>query len=613
LGASFRSEVTQPSKSEKRLRPIGPGREGRCRVKRRPSSSKRRQGDFSPPTGAELGGVPCECESIRLLTKFLPAVLWSTDTGLRITSSRGAGLEPAGLQPCQAVGRTLYEYFDTADSAFPPIAAHLRALGGESVDFAFTWQGRAFQTHVEPFLGPSHELRGAVGVAVDITERTCAEEKLLHVARHDALTGLPNRPFLLERLQHALAGLQRGRQPFALLLLRLDRFRAINDSLGHATGDWILSAIARRLESAVRPPDVVARFGGDGFAVLMDPVESGQDAAIQGRRIQEALAEPFVFGGRELVTTASMGIALASKAHLRPEDILRDADTALRRARALGRARFEVFDDAMHEREVALLETEMELRRALERREFRLHYQPIVALGDGHIAGFEGLVRWRHPERGLLLPADFLSVAEETGLILPIDRWVLEEGCRQTQAWSTERSGKRPLEVSINLSGKDLLQRDLVGQVEAALRTTGMEPRLLRLEITEGVLLEDAASAGAILSRIRDLAVEVSIDDFGTGYSSLAYLQQFPVDSLKIDRSFISGMAKSPEGDALIHTLMQLGKALHLETLAEGIEEPSQLDQLQAERCDVGQGFLFARPLAAEDVTVFFGVAVGAG
>jgi diguanylate cyclase (GGDEF)-like protein len=569
-------------------------------VKRRPSSSKRRQGDFSPPMGAELGGVTCECESMRLLTKFVPAVLWSTDTGLRITSSRGAGLEPAGLRPCQAVGRTLYEYFDTADAAFPPIAAHLRALGGESVDFAFNWQGRAFQTHVEPFRGKSQELRGAVGVAVDITERTCAEEKLLHVARHDALTGLPNRPFLLERLQHALAGLQRGRQPFALLLLRLDRFRAINDSLGHATGDWILSAIARRLEAAVRPPDVVARFGGDGFAVLMDPVENGQDAAIQGRRIQEALAEPFVFGGRELVTTASMGIALASKAHLRPEDILRDADTALRRARALGRARFEVFDDAMHEREVALLETEMELRRALERREFRLHYQPIVALGDGHIAGFEGLVRWRHPERGLLLPADFLSVAEETGLILPIDRWVLEEGCRQTQAWSTERTGERPLEVSINLSGKDLLQRDLVGQVQSALRTTGMEPRLLRLEITEGVLLEDAASAGAILSRIRDLAVEVSIDDFGTGYSSLSHLHDLPVNHLKIDRCFVSEMDRRPQKREIVRTIVTLAHRLGMDVVAEGVETQDQLGRLQTMGCDYAQGYLFSGPVDAE-------------
>jgi diguanylate cyclase (GGDEF)-like protein len=566
-------------------------------VKRRPSSSKRRQGNFSPPTGAELDRVMCE--GIRLLTELLPAVLWSTDTELRITSSRGAGLEPLGPH-CQAVGTTLYEYFDTADSAFPPIAAHLRALGGEGVDFAFTWQGRAFQTHVEPFLGPSRELRGALGVAVDVTERRSAEEKLHHVARHDALTGLPNRRFLLERLQHALADAQNGRQTFALLLLRLDRFRAINDSLGHATGDWILSAIARRLESAVRPPDLVARFGGDGFAVLLDQVENGQAAAIRGQRIQEALAEPFLFSGRELVTTASMGIALASRAHLRPEDILRDADTALRRARALGRARFEVFDAAMHEREVALLETEMELRRALERGEFRLHYQPIVALVDGHIAGFEGLVRWRHPERGLLLPADFLPVAEETGLILAIDRWVLQEGCRQTRAWSTERPGARPLEVSVNLSGKDLLQRDLVEQVQEALRTTGMEARHLRLEITEGVLLEDAISAGATLSRIRDLAVEVSIDDFGTGYSSLSHLHNLPVNHLKIDRCFVSEMDRQPQKREIVRTIVTLAHRLGMDVVAEGVETQDQLWRLQTMGCDYAQGYLFSGPVDAE-------------
>src|SRR5258708_17605376 len=247
-----------------------------------------------------------------------------------------------------------------------------------------------------------------------------------------------------------------------------------------------MSAIARRLESAVRPPDLVARFGGEGLAVLIDQVENGQEAAMRGERIQEALAEPFLFSGRELVTTASMGIALASRAHLRPEDILRDADTALRRARALGRARFEVFDAAMHEREVTLLETEMELRRALERGEFRLHYQPIAPLGDGHTAGFQALVRWRHPERGLLLPADFLPVAEEPGLILAIDRWVLQEGCRQTRAWSTERLGAPPLEGSVNLSGKDLLQRALVERVQEAPRTTRMEAPPFPPAITHG-------------------------------------------------------------------------------------------------------------------------------
>jgi diguanylate cyclase (GGDEF)-like protein/PAS domain S-box-containing protein len=568
-------------------------------VKRRPSSSKRQQRDFSTPTGAELDRVACEGVGIRLLTEFLPAVLWSTDTNLRITSSSGAGLEPLGLFADHAVGRTLYEYFDTQDSAFPPIAAHLRALAGVGVDFAFTWQGREFQTHVEPFLGPSRELRGAIGVAFDITERKYAEEKLHHAVRHDALTGLPNRAFLLERLQHALARAQSGGQPFALLLLRLDRFRAINDSLGHAAGDWILSAIARRLESAVQPPDLVARFGGDGFAVLLDQAENGQGVAIRAQRIQEVLAEPFLFAGRQLVPTASMGIALASRTHLRPEDILRDADTALRRARALGRARFEVFDDAMHEREVSLLETEMELRRALERGELRLYYQPIVALSDGHIAGFEGLVRWRHPERGLLSPADFLPVAEETGLILAIDRWVLQEGCRQTQVWSAERPGERPLEVSVNLSGKDLLQRDLPDQVQEALRATGMEARHLHLEITEGMLLEDAVSVGAALSRIRDLAVEVSIDDFGTGYSSLSHLHNLPVNHLKIDRCFVNEMDRRPQKREIVRTIVGLGHRLGMDVVAEGVETQDQLWRLRTMRCDYAQGYLFSGPVDA--------------
>jgi EAL domain-containing protein (putative c-di-GMP-specific phosphodiesterase class I) len=345
---------------------------------------------------------------------------------------------------------------------------------------------------------------------------------------------------------------------------------------------------------------LVARFGGDGFAVLLDQVENGQAAAIRGQRIQEALAEPFLFSGRELVTTASMGIALASRAHLRPEDILRDADTAFRRAKALGRDRFEVFDDAMQEREVALLETEMELRHALERGEFRLHYQPIVALRGGHIAGFEGLVRWRHPERGLLPPADFLPVAEETGLILAIDRWVLQEGCRQTRAWSAERLGERSLELSVNLSGKDLLQRDLANQVQEALRATGMEARHLRLEITEGALLEDAVSAGASLSRIRDLAVEVSIDDFGTGYSSLSHLHNLPVNHLKIDRCFVSEMDRCPQKREIVRTIVTLAHRLGMDVVAEGVETQDQLCRLRTMRCDYAQGYLFSGPVDAE-------------
>ena len=321
---------------------------------------------------------------------------------------------------------------------------------------------------------------------------------------------------------------------------------------------------------------------------------------MRGHQIQQALAEPFLLDGRELVTTASIGIALASRSHVRPEDILRDADTAFRRARALGRDRCEVFDDAMHERELALFETEMALRRGLEREEFRLHYQPILALEDGHIAGFEGLVRWQHPARGLLPPIDFLPVAEETGLILAIDRWVLQEGCRQTRAWNAERLGEPSLELSVNLSGKDLLQRDLADQVQETLRTTGMEARQLRLEVTEGVLLEDVASAGATLARIRDLAVEVSIDDFGTGYSSLSHLHNLPVNHLKIDRCFVSGMDGRPQKWEIVRTIVTLAHRLGMDVVAEGVETQDQLWRLRTMGCDYAQGFLFSGPVEAE-------------
>jgi diguanylate cyclase (GGDEF)-like protein len=435
----------------------------------------------------------------------------------------------------------------------------------------------------------------------EVAERKQIEEQLRHNAFHDGLTDLANRALFMDHLQLALARAKRHENyQFAVLFLDLDRFKVINDSLGHVVGDKLLVGIARRLETAMRPGDTVSRLGGDEFTILLDDLGDAGEAGAVAERLLKELAMPYNLGGHEVFTSVSIGVALSATGYQSPEEILRDADTAMYRAKQLGKARYEVFDQTMHTRAVDRLEMERDLRRAVERRELFLQYQPIVSLDTGTVRGFEALVRWQHPERGLIPPAKFIPVAEETGMIIPIGLWVLGEACRQIRRWQGLCPADEPLTMNVNLSGKQFMQPDLLEQIEAVLRETGLDPRSLKLEITESVVMENIETATRTLERLRALGVELSIDDFGTGYSSLSYLQRFPVSTLKIDRSFVSRMTESDGTAEIVRTIMRLAQNLGMDVVAEGVETECQRAQLSALECEFGQGYYFSRPMDGE-------------
>lgn len=472
----------------------------------------------------------------------------------------------------------------------------LRTREGE-----YRWvQARALAVR-DPVSGQATRIAGSL---TDITERKRVEEQLTHSALHDALTGLPNRALFLDRLASAI--LHRRRRDayrFAVLFLDLDRFKVINDSLGHLAGDQLLRAIARRLESCVRFGDTVARMGGDEFAVLVDDLEDTSEVDRVAQRIHRELEAPFEVQGREFFTTASLGIALSSPEYERPEEMLRDADTAMYRAKAHGNTDPVVFQKTMHEDAVELLHLETDLRRAVDRGEFRLFYQPIVSLRSGLLAGFEALIRWQHPERGLLAPRHFLQAALDTGLMAPIGWWVLGQACRQMKTWRSEHPAVAEASVSVNLDGKQLSSYELVERVDEALAASCLEPEGLKLEITEGMIIENLEVTAKILGQLRDRRIRLHIDDFGTGYSSLSQLHRFPIDALKIDQSFVRGMTVDDENLEIVRTILSLARNLGLEVMAEGVETKEQLAQLKALDCQLAQGFLFAEPLAPEDVT----------
>ncbi|HEX8352756.1 MAG TPA: EAL domain-containing protein [Pyrinomonadaceae bacterium] len=434
----------------------------------------------------------------------------------------------------------------------------------------------------------------------DITDRKRAEEQLLHDAFHDALTGLPNRALFMDHVKMAIQRSRRsGDRLFAALFLDLDRFKIINDSLGHMVGDQLLVGIAHRLEACLRPGDTVARLGGDEFTILLEDLSAMEDALDVARRVQEAVTQPFNIGGHEVFTTASIGIALSNPGYDRAEDLLRDADTAMYRAKLEGKKRHVVFDKAMHDRAMELLQIETDLRRAITRKEFFLNYQPIVDLETGKVSSFEALVRWRHPERGLVMPGEFVPVAEETGLIVPLGLWVLNEACRQVRLWQKQGLAGEGVTVSVNLSSRQFSQADLIEQVSSALRDSGLRASNLKLEITESMVMENIDTAIGMLAQLRALGVGLSIDDFGTGYSSLSYLHRFPIDTLKIDRSFVTQMTDNAENAEIVRTIVTLARSLDMDVIAEGVETREQLRQLGALGCDYGQGYLFSRPVGA--------------
>ncbi len=459
-----------------------------------------------------------------------------------------------------------------------------------------------------------------LAILKDITELKQAQEKLVHDAFHDSLTNLPNRALFLDRLERTVARAKRHKDyKFAVLFIDVDRFKIVNDSLGHHAGDELIIQLSKRILHALRLEDVIsrpatpqglvnewttkddtlARLGGDEFTVLLDDLRSPTDSIRVASRIQQSFAEPFLIAGQEVFTTASVGIAASSQSYGCAADVLRDADIAMYRAKTQGKARCEVFDQATHDQAVGRLKLETDLRRALEREEFRVYYQPIVSLTSGNITGFEALARWDRPGVGIVAPGEFIGVAEEMGLIVFIGNWVLRKACEQAHRWHLANPG-RPLTMSVNVSGREFKQPDIVEQVQKVLRETQVDPTAIKLELTESVTMDNAERTIRVVKGLKNLGVRLSIDDFGTGYSSLSYLRRFPMDTLKIDRSFVQNLPSNPENLEIVRTIMSLARSLGMDVIAEGAETADEIEQLKALECDFGQGYFFSKPVDSE-------------
>jgi diguanylate cyclase (GGDEF)-like protein/PAS domain S-box-containing protein len=504
----------------------------------------------------------------------------------------------------EGIGTSPAEWFDRVHhDDLPRVQAKVEAaVEGREPHFEDEYRIRHQDGSFRWVLGRGFAVRGADGVAyrmagaqTDVTDRRA----------YDPLTGLPNRALFVERLEGALSRARRRRgYLFAVLFLDLDRFKLINDSLGHLAGDRLLTVLSRRLLGCIRPGDVIGRFGGDEFAILLDNIADAEDGTHIAERILASVGEPIDLDGHEAALSGSIGIAYSATGYEKAEDLLRDADTAMYRAKSLGRARFEVFDEAMRARVMALLNMENDLRRALDRGELRVYYQPIVSLADGQVVGFEALARWLHPQRGVVLPADFIPVAEDAGLIASIGEWVLREACGQLRLWHDRFRERRHLSMSVNCSARQFARSDFPGRFEKVLADTGLDPSALKLEITESVLMEGSEAVTTLFARLKEMGVELHLDDFGTGYSSLSYLHRFPLDALKIDRSFVAKLdapeSSVDDGPAFVRSIVALARSRRMGVIAEGVETVEQLAQLRALQCEIGQGFYFSQAVEGE-------------
>ncbi|MGP1387407.1 MAG: EAL domain-containing protein [Thainema sp.] len=455
---------------------------------------------------------------------------------------------------------------------------------------------------IAPLQNSQDELHQLAVQVIDITERKRAEEQLTHDAIHDGLTGLANRAFFMNQLQMALKMSERhSGYEFAILFVDVDRFKRINDSLGHVVGDQLLVAIANVLTRCTKPTDTVARLGGDEFAILLEDIHDIHDAIRVAQRIQDDLVPPFRLAGHDVVTTASIGIVLSAADYQHGTELLRDADIAMYRAKDNGRNCYEVFDKVMHARAVQMLRLEANLQRAIDQQEFVTHYQPIVSLTTGQLTGFEALIRWQSPE-GVIPPNQFIPMAEDNGMIVPIGEWILQSACQQLRVWQQEFPHVANLQISVNLASRQLAEESLITQIDQILQSTGLTGACLKLELTERMLMENSTVVVSRLEKLKQRDIQLSIDDFGTGFSSLSYLHQFPIDTLKIDRSFVQQMDVTTSQSGIVQAIVNLAHALGMDAIAEGIESQQQVQTLQTLGCEYGQGYLFSRPLPAEQV-----------
>ncbi len=533
---------------------------------------------------------------VKILIRHFPYIaVFVFDLNLRYVLV--SGIDPKRFLPgasCAWEGKTIWDVLPKQE--LPKVEYDYRAtLAGEQTTTEIINDDKTFRVKIIPI---QDEVGATIAGMVTVEEVDPHPPTFPQSFLHDELTGLPNRAILIHRLANALS--RKKYEPdyqIAVLFLDLDRFKVINDTLGHAGGDRLLIITAQRLKNCLRNGDTLVRLGADEFVILLEDFHTIDDVVRISQRIQAVLRDPVEICGREVITTASLGIAIVESENDYPEDLLRNADIAMDQAKISGKGNYQFFNNSMYSHAVQRLQLENDLRHALESQQFYLVYQPIVSLSHAKITGFEALLRWQHPEKNNIPPAEFIPIAEDTGLIVPIGYWVLQTACQQMQRWQTSILNAKNLVLSVNLSGRQLTQTDLVEQIKLILRQTGLPPQNLKLEITESVLMENAVTAIHLLRQLKEIGVLLAIDDFGTGYSSLSYLHQFPIDTLKIDRSFIEGLDNDAEQVVIVRTICNLAWNLGMDVVAEGVETGKQLSQAKALNCDSAQGYHFYKPL----------------